>query len=231
MLCGTEQVHGHGEEIVTDLECPHCSATFGFEHDDRIVRLSAKPALLESQGDDVSLYYYECPKCHGNWASEQVLISMLEQSSSRMSKIEPEERLRNIEDRAYFKCPKNDCGEMLSRFLWTRIIKRQFAGVSFPVVDKCSGCGGIWLDNGELDWLLEMGTRALPSEHHLSKKIPEGMDEPKKQTDDGIPKNLDGGHQPTAIADALSGCGAAGEAVELGIQAVDLLSSSGAVDI
>ena len=204
MLCGSEQVHGYGEDIATDLECPHCASTFGFEHDDRAVYLSAKPAVLESQGDDVALYYYECPKCHGNWASEQILISMLERSAARRSNIEPEERLRNIEDRSYFKCPKKDCGEMLSRFLWTRIIKRQFAGTSFPVVDKCSGCGGIWLDNGELDWLLEMGTRALPSEHHPSPKNQDGASETKRQTENSIPKNLREGDQTPAIADGLT---------------------------
>lgn len=169
MLCGTEQVHGHGEEVTTDLECPNCALTFGFEHDERVVHLSVKPASVEVQGTEVALHYYECPKCHGNWVSEQVLISMLEQSASRKSKIEPEERSRSLDARAYLKCPSKDCGEMLSRFLWTRIIKKPPAGASFPAVDKCSSCSGVWLDNGELDWLLEKGAKALPAEEHSKK--------------------------------------------------------------
>lgn len=178
MLCGTEQVHGHGEEITTDLECPNCALTFGFEHDERVVHLSVKPASVEVQGTEVALHYYECPRCHGNWASEQVLISMLEQSTTRKSKIEPEERSRSLDARAYLKCPEKDCGEMLSRFLWSRIIKKPPAGASFPAVDKCSNCSGVWLDNGELDWLLEKGAKALPAEEHPKKKPKRTPDEP-----------------------------------------------------
>lgn len=162
ILCGTEQVHGFEEPILTELDCPHCAISYGFEHDQRVVKLETKPAVVGEEGDEVCLYYYECPKCHGNWLSEQVLLRMLEQSSRRRGNIEPEVRQRGIEDRSYFKCPKSECGEMLSRFLWTRVVSLRVSNISFPIVDRCSGCGGLWLDNGELDWLLEMGSKALP---------------------------------------------------------------------
>jgi Zn-finger nucleic acid-binding protein len=162
MLCGAEQIRGDGEVAISDLRCPHCSGEYGKGSDENIVKLEAIPAVFRVGEEEVSLYYHECPKCHGNWMSQQVLLNMLSQSAARKSDIEAEERSRNIEDRCYFKCPKEDCGEMLSRFLWSKIVMLPKGKSIFPIVDRCSGCGGLWLDNGELDWLLELGTKALP---------------------------------------------------------------------
>lgn len=163
ILCGTEQVHHYNEPISTELECPHCAVDYGIKHHDRVVLLEDKPAVFGDQEGTVDSHYYECPRCYGNWMSESVLLLMLEQSAQRKGVVEPEKRERGIEDRSYFRCPNRDCAEMLSRFLWTRVVKQPLSNMSFPVIDKCSGCSGIWLDNGELDWLLEMGPRALPS--------------------------------------------------------------------
>lgn len=51
-----------------------------------------------------------------------------------------EEEKRNIKDICYMKCPK--CGGELNEIV--------FRGIK---IDRCASCGGVWLDNGELEKL------------------------------------------------------------------------------
>lgn len=48
---------------------------------------------------------------------------------------------QELKDLHYMCCPK--CG--------MELLEIKFRGL---VVDKCSGCGGVWFDNGELEQLL-----------------------------------------------------------------------------
>ncbi|HSC34232.1 MAG TPA: zf-TFIIB domain-containing protein [Thermodesulfobacteriota bacterium] len=63
---------------------------------------------------------------------------------------EEEERER-IKTTCYMKCPK--CGGNLHEV--------SFRGIS---IDRCSTCGGVWLDNGELEKLAGAGDGSFISE-------------------------------------------------------------------
>jgi len=59
-----------------------------------------------------------------------------------------EEDKRKLKELHYMRCPK--CGMQLIEIDYKRI-----------AVDKCSSCGGVWLDAGELEVVSEMDKGAL----------------------------------------------------------------------
>jgi hypothetical protein len=51
---------------------------------------------------------------------------------------------------------------MLARVRWDKFGSTSRSNKNpVPIVDKCAAGHGVWLDNGELDWLLELGRDAL----------------------------------------------------------------------
>ena len=59
-----------------------------------------------------------------------------------------EEAKRKLKELHYMRCPK--CGMQLIEIDYKRI-----------AVDKCSSCGGVWLDAGELEVVSKMDKGAL----------------------------------------------------------------------
>ncbi|MGH8009338.1 MAG: zf-TFIIB domain-containing protein, partial [Candidatus Binatia bacterium] len=55
-----------------------------------------------------------------------------------------EERKR-IRETCFMRCPK--CGERLEEMAFRKIL-----------IDRCTGCLGVWLDPGELEWLAPQGS-------------------------------------------------------------------------
>ncbi len=68
-----------------------------------------------------------------------------------------EEEKRKLKELHYMRCPK--CGMQL--------IETDYKKVT---VDKCSSCGGVWLDAGELETVSEMDKGALDKLFSVFKK-------------------------------------------------------------
>ena len=68
-----------------------------------------------------------------------------------------EEDKRKLKELHYMRCPK--CGMQLIQIDYKRI-----------AVDKCSSCGGVWLDAGELEVVSEMDKGALGKFFSVFKK-------------------------------------------------------------
>jgi len=68
-----------------------------------------------------------------------------------------EEAKRNLKELHYMRCPK--CGMQLIEINYKRV-----------AVDKCSSCGGVWLDAGELEVVSEMDKGALGKLFSVFKK-------------------------------------------------------------
>ena len=68
-----------------------------------------------------------------------------------------EEEKRKLKELHYMRCPK--CGMQLIEIDYKRI-----------AVDKCSSCGGVWLDAGELETVSEMDKGALDKLFSVFKK-------------------------------------------------------------
>ena len=68
-----------------------------------------------------------------------------------------EEEKRKLKELHYMRCPK--CGMQL--------IETDYKKVT---VDKCSSCGGVWLDAGELETVSEMDRGALDKLFSVFKK-------------------------------------------------------------
>jgi Zn-finger nucleic acid-binding protein len=51
---------------------------------------------------------------------------------------------------------------MLTRVRWDKLGTRLDQKVVYPLIDRCREGHGVWLDDGELEWLLELGETALP---------------------------------------------------------------------
>lgn len=64
------------------------------------------------------------------------------------TEVEERERIKTI---CYMKCPK--CGGSLNEVV--------FMGIR---IDRCSTCGGVWLDNGELEKLAGTEDRSVISD-------------------------------------------------------------------
>jgi uncharacterized protein len=68
-----------------------------------------------------------------------------------------EEEKKKLKELHYMKCPK--CG--------MELIEIDYKGMK---VDKCSGCGGIWLDAGELEAISKVEKKVLDKWFHVFTK-------------------------------------------------------------
>lgn len=107
------------------IECPKCA-----------VLLQSK--ILETIPVD------QCPTCQGIWFDEQELQAVLTNSHDlrgRKHGSSPDPSL----NQKHGTCPR-DSSDMLRAFSTTD---------ARVVLDVCPNCGGLWLDGGELDRLIQ----------------------------------------------------------------------------
>jgi Zn-finger nucleic acid-binding protein len=91
-----------------------------------------------------------CPRCEGTYYEESVLLRLLQQPDLRMSYLRPA-LLSNLAsphteevDRAPIECP--ECCQTMAR--------EAYSDTSKLLVERCTECQSIWLDDGELGELL-----------------------------------------------------------------------------
>ena len=93
---------------------------------------------------DESLKADTCEECQGNWLSEKHYASWLQKHGDILPEKCATDTTIEINDVQTAKiCP--DCGHILLRY-------RVGHGTDF-YIDRCSACGGIWLDKNEWDAL------------------------------------------------------------------------------
>lgn len=133
--------------------------------------LGSEPMMCPNCHSDLQTIDYEgiaiesCDKCRGEWLDHDELGRIVR---LREAKFDPEERraiaesitITGIEledvDRD-LKCPK--CGETTDAI--------NFGGDTGIIIDRCTGCRGIWLDAGELEktqMVVEGWDDALPED-------------------------------------------------------------------
>lgn len=85
-----------------------------------------------------------CKSCHGIWCDRNELELLLNQSKWRLGKLTGSKR------RDEYNLAKGDCPRDAASLI-------RVSSVDSPevVLDSCPECGGLWLDGGELDRLLE----------------------------------------------------------------------------
>jgi len=128
------------------MRCPHCDATL-------------RP--LDYEG----VHLETCDSCHGEWLDAEELKHVIEAREQRFSK-EERQVIANttsitgvdcrIADRD-LHCPKCD----------GKTDAINYGGDTGIIIDKCTECGGIWLDKGELEkiqMLVEAWEQKLPED-------------------------------------------------------------------
>jgi Zn-finger nucleic acid-binding protein len=162
MACGTKQSHIENEINQSDLLCPNCNHP-KIKTSKENVYLEIVKIEIEDHGRAFQISIHNCPHCLGYWIKPRILMAMMTSAQQfRHNHIEIE-RHRGLEERSYLWCPHPDCHEMLSRIRWDHYTKGRDYKSSLPIIDSCMADHGIWLDTGELQWLLE-------SKHTPSKK-------------------------------------------------------------
>ena len=78
------------------------------------------------------------------------------QETEKQAKMESEEKKR-LKELHYMHCPK--CGQKLIEISYKEIL-----------VDKCSSCGGIWLDAGELESVSALEDKTVAKWFNVFKK-------------------------------------------------------------
>ncbi|HUP65732.1 MAG TPA: zf-TFIIB domain-containing protein [Thermoanaerobaculia bacterium] len=71
-------------------------------------------------------------------------MERLQQQAKEKAALMEDEHKRQLKEQHYMHCPK--CGLDLHEF--------DFKGLK---LDRCSGCGGTWFDDGEMEQLLNRG--------------------------------------------------------------------------
>ena len=106
-----------------------------------------------------------CDSCEGEWLDADELKKVVK---IREVKFDPEERRALVESTTITGVPLKDvdrdlvcpkCGETTDAV--------NYGGDSGIIIDRCTGCGGFWLDKGELEkiqMLIEGWDDALPSD-------------------------------------------------------------------
>ncbi|MCP5519279.1 MAG: zf-TFIIB domain-containing protein [Verrucomicrobiales bacterium] len=91
-----------------------------------------------------------CPVCQGEWLDEGELQLILDRVEQRFDPAELDVLdavNRSLPGRRVAREPRLECpkcaGQTLNPFT--------YAGSTGIVLDKCAGCGGIWLDHNELE--------------------------------------------------------------------------------
>ncbi len=113
-------------------------------------------ALSPQQQGDITLE--SCERCHGQWMEPDDLKAIIE--ATVILETGPAVRtgidLTDVVEDA--PCPR--CGVAMRPF--------NYAGDSGVVLDKCPNCGGLWLDDGDLERVL---TVVAASEKGLGRDI------------------------------------------------------------
>jgi Zn-finger nucleic acid-binding protein len=154
MACGTKQSHLENEIAQSDLLCPNCNRP-KIKTSKENVYLESIKFEVEDNGRAFPISIHNCPHCLGYWIKPRILMAMMSSAQQfRHNHIEVQ-RHRELEERSYLWCPHPDCHEMLSRIRWDHYTKGRDYKSSLPIIDSCMADHGIWLDTGELQWLLE----------------------------------------------------------------------------
>ena len=95
---------------------------------------------------------FRCPRCAGQWIRGEHYFRWLEHPDRKHTDVNPNVVGEPHDSKRAMICP--ECGKLLSRY-------RVGHGVSFSI-DRCAGCGGIWLDANEWETL---------QQHHLEDRI------------------------------------------------------------
>lgn len=103
-------------------------------------------SLTDTTYEGVSIH--RCSGCDGEWLDRDELQSIVQNWEKKFSPTELK-KLKSIHtadftidpDEHTLKCPR--CDQELERF--------NYASTSGVALDKCPGCGGIWLDENELE--------------------------------------------------------------------------------
>jgi len=181
--CGNKQIRLddlNKEILQTQLPCPNCSHHL-MNEGQSIKFLEARPFELQVEKQRLKLFVHTCPYCEGYWVKPPILKAIIATAHKyRPPKSFDEEqqygrRVRDLEERPYFFCPQKDCGEMLGRIRWDAFMKSVDYTQVLPLIDSCVHGHGIWLDKGELAWLLE--SPYVPAKEPANKeKSTEGVD-------------------------------------------------------
>jgi Zn-finger nucleic acid-binding protein len=113
----------------TLLKCPVC-----------------KDVFLGEQRLGVELVARNCAQCRGNWLGGQIYFKWLEAGGITFAMARPVNFTPNDTKRAKL-CP--DCGHFLHR-------SRVERDIAFTI-ERCTLCGGFWLDRGEWEMLVAHG--------------------------------------------------------------------------
>ena len=87
-----------------------------------------------------------CPYCNGSWLDAKELAQITQKSADTLWEEESPQTCR----KSPFKCPR--CGGELIITHYTR--KKEVE------IDRCTQCGGIWLDTDELKEILKLAREA-----------------------------------------------------------------------
>lgn len=162
MACGNKQIRLEDlnkEILQTSSLCPHCSHPSMNEIGGTRF-LEARPFELEVENQRLKLFVHSCPYCEGFWVKLPILKAIIAMAHKyrppkTLEEFKKTPKVRDLEERPYFFCPHTDCGEMLGRLRWDAFMKSVDYRVVLPIIDSCQYGHGVWLDQGELEWLLE----------------------------------------------------------------------------
>jgi Zn-finger nucleic acid-binding protein len=161
MACGNKILELEEEIVKTDLDCPQCNHP-NLRKSEKTIFLEARSFEIDVEEQRLKLFIYYCPQCDGCWIKPKILRAMIESAQKYRKETINKPRYRKLEERPYFICPEKTCGEMLGRISWDAYLEDFDYQSTLPVIDSCRLGHGIWLDQEELEWLLESrGTKSV----------------------------------------------------------------------
>lgn len=83
-----------------------------------------------------------CPYCNGVWLDAKELAEITKKSKDILLEEEPQESL----NKSHFKCPRCKGEMMITHYSRPKEVE----------IDRCTQCGGIWLDTDELKEILKI---------------------------------------------------------------------------
>ncbi len=106
------------------MQCPRCTA----ELQNRV---------------EAGITVEDCPSCTGMWFDGDELTEYLGQHLPQLEHVDPKLRQKALmkENVSAIACPR--CSSVLDRI--------HYAYASPIELDECGGCGGVWIDAGELN--------------------------------------------------------------------------------
>ncbi len=114
---------------------------------------------------DVGMIIDRCTKCKGLWFDVGEITQFLQSEQLKENFLEPAEPGETVNDSGSRQCPR--CSKVMTQPV--------VGGVK---VDICDTCSGIWLDQGELNTLVEVyQSQGLEGEAPLVEEIRKGLEE------------------------------------------------------